>query len=264
MKLRPRDGPVTVSRMQARVGVLLLLAIAPLALAADDRVIQVHGDAVTVRLSKVPVREVIDDIARQANAEVRGNLQSSQDVTATFDDVPLPEALHRLLGDQNFALVYAPDGALRRVKLLGGAPGAPGPAVVTAPPTTTALPPPVDLATLIAKHQPVPIHGPLADALGTRTATLPQLLEAALHHDDPTVRTEAVRSALATLEFDPALRASVIGQLNAMDDATATSFLRQAAGDHAEEFAMQVLAQARANEIRLKASSVLQKLRAGS
>ena len=60
-----------------------------------------------------------------------------------------------------------------------------------------------------------------------------------------------------------ALRASVLTQLNAMDEGTLSNLLRNAAGAHAEEVAMQILANARASEIRSKASAVLQRLRAG-
>ena len=66
------------------------------------------------------------------------------------------------------------------------------------------------------------------------------------------------------MEADPALKTAVLEQLKSSDDAQLTAMLRGTAGERAEEVAMQVLTQARASEIRVKASSVLQKLRAGS
>src|SRR5262249_40764501 len=102
------------------------------------------------------------------------------------------------------------------------------------------------------------------EILGGPTAGLPQIAQLAVHHDDPTVRSEAVRTVVTTLEVDPTLRAALVERLNATDDTQLSTMLRGAAGDRAEEVAMQILTQAHAAEIRVKASSVLQKLRAGS
>src|SRR5205814_7193923 len=105
--------------------------------------------------------------------------------------------------------------------------------------------------------------GHLAEVVGAPTASLPQLFDLGVHHDEPQVRSEALRAVVSTLDLDPTLRSALIGQLNTMDDAVLSSMLRGAAGDHAEEVAMHVLSQARASEIRVKASMVLQCLRAG-
>jgi hypothetical protein len=123
---------------------------------------------------------------------------------------------------------------------------------------------PANLASLVARHEPVAVTGHLADAVGAPSAGLQQLFEIGMRHEDAGVRAEAVRAIVSTLEADPALRSAVIGELGALDDASLSSMLRGAAGDHAEEVAMHVLTQARASELRVKASSVLQKLRAGS
>jgi len=248
-------------RRLTRAALLLALA-APLA-TADERVIQYANDTLTVRLAKAPLSEVLDEIVRQSGAEVRGTLRSPHDISAEFDAVPLPEALHRLLGDQNFALVYGTGGRLRTVKLLGaqGAPGA-TPFAATPPPT---VPPPntVDLGRMIANHAPVPVGGRLAEVVGGPSAPLTQLFDLGLRHDDAQVRSEALRAVVSTLDLDPNLRQAVIGQLNTMDDGALSAMLRSAAGDHAEEFAMHVLSQARASDVRVKASMVLQRLRAG-
>src|ERR1051326_1203772 len=109
-------------RRVTRAALVLALAIAwarlPIA-TAGERVIQYANDALTVRLAKAPLADVLDEVARQTGAEVHGELRAPHEVTAEFDTVPLPEALHRLLGDQNFALVYGTGGRLRVVKLLG-------------------------------------------------------------------------------------------------------------------------------------------------
>src|SRR5262245_49746372 len=105
-------------RQAARATASLALAVA-LCAAAADRVIKYEQDALTVRLTNVPVSEVIEELGRQAGAEIRGQLRTPRDITVEFDAVPLPEALHRLLGDQNFALIYGDRGKLAAVRLLG-------------------------------------------------------------------------------------------------------------------------------------------------
>jgi len=242
--------------------VVILLALACVARGADDRVIRYADNALTVQVTKAPVGEVLDEIMRQAGAQLRGEPRNAGDVTVDFDDVPVQEGLHRLLGDQNFMLVYAGDGHLRAVRLLGGplAPGAHPPGAAPAPPQAG----PTDISSLIANHPPVPVTGPLQQAVGGGMATLPQLTQLAVHHDDPTVRSAAVRAVVTTFEMDPTLRSAVVSQIGSTDDAQLTMMLRGFAGERAEEVAMQVLSQARASEIRVKASSVLQKLRAGS
>ena len=99
--------------------------------------------------------------------------------------------------------------------------------------------------------------------LGGKDASLFQLVELGMHHADPSVRAEAARTVLAAVDTDATLRASVLAQLNTMDEATLSDLLRNAAGEHAEEVAMQILTNTHANEIRTKASAVLQHLRAG-
>src|SRR5437870_3353381 len=118
--------------------------------------------------------------------------------------------------------------------------------------------------TLTVRHPPVPVAGALADAIGSPSATLRQLIDLSLHHEDPAVRTEALRTAIGTLDTDLQLRSAVISELETADSALLTSLLRTAASERSEDIATQVLRDTRFPEIRLKASSVLQRLRSGS
>jgi len=265
-KLRPREAATRVDAMRPRVALAAwILAVAGIA-GADERIIRYEKDALTVHLTNVPVAEVLDEVARQTGAQIRGQVRADRDVTAQFDAVPLPEALHRLLGDQNFALVYGDGGKLKSVRLLGGTTGQTAGAPAPSPAAPAVPPPPVQpgLANLIANHPPVPVTGRLAQTVGGPNATLQQLFEIGTRNDDSSLRSDAIRTMVSTLETDPALRAAAIGELGTIDDGALSAILRGAAGEHAEEVAMQVLAQARASEIRVKASSVLQRLRAGS
>lgn len=254
-----------------RLAVLVVLAVACSASGADERVIRYANDAVSLHVTRVPLREVLDDIARQTGTEVHGGLRAPHEVSAEFDTVPLPEALHRLLGDQNFTLVYGAGGQLRALKLLGGpadgksAEPSTAKAAASAPqPASAAAPTPGSLAALLAKRPPIPVTGPLAKALGSSEGTLPQLFSLGVHDENATIRAEAVRTLVNAIEVDPTLRSAVISQVTNMDDEVASQFLRGAAGKRAEELASQVMRQARVSELRLKAASVLLRLQAGS
>src|SRR4030095_5518537 len=162
--------------------------------AAPDRGVRHQNGSLPRRPPRAPVTHVMNELERQSGASVRGSLLDPRDVTAEFKAVPLSQALARLLGDQNFALVYGEGGRLRVVSLLPGAQAtAPRPAVA---PTTT-LPqgaPAITLeefATLIDSQPPVKCDGPLADALGPM-ATYRQLLDTALSHTDASLRMLAV------------------------------------------------------------------------
>src|SRR5439155_22824475 len=107
----------------------------------SGRVITYANDTLTVRLANVSVDEVLDELGRQAGAEIRGGVLNARVVSTEFDAVPLPEALHRLLGDQNFALVYGDGDRLRTITLLGGPQREPrSPAAVAGAPPPPGVP----------------------------------------------------------------------------------------------------------------------------
>jgi len=227
---------------------------------APGRVIHYEGDRLTVHLAGAPVTDVLDELGRQAGAEIRGQVRDPHEVSVEFDGVSLAEALHRLLGDQNFALVYGNEGRLKSVRLLGG-PQTAAAAGAAAPPVSP--PSPTGIMDAFAKHPPIAVAGHVGEALGGQQASLLQLFDLSVHHADPTVRAEAARIVIGTIDTDPSLRASVMAQLNAMDNAALGALFRGMAGDNAREVAMQIMTTARTSEFRSKASAVLQQLRAG-
>lgn len=262
------------ARAVTRVGAILCALVlasgasrgadAPAPAASPGRVITYRDDALTVRLTEAAVGDVLADLGHQAGADIRGEVPSGRTVTAEFDAVPLPEALHRLLGEQNFALVYAEGGRLRTIKLLGAPQQAAAGAVA---PVASASPSPAKPASvqsllgLMASHPPVPIGGRLAQVLGSSTATLAQVLEASVHQEDPVLRSEAVRAALQAFEADPQLRSTFVSTLNGIDDAELATLLRGVAGPHAEETVLLIMSQSRGGDFRIKASGILQRLR---
>ena len=230
--------------------------------AAPDRVIRYENDALTVRLAGVPVTDVLSELERQTGASVRGSLIDPREVTAEFKAVPLPQALARLLGDQNFALVYGEGGRLRVVTLLPGAKVAGRPALTT---TSTLVQGAnmmslEEFAELIESQPPVRCDGVLADALGP-TATYRQLFDTALSHADASVRMTAVGVAIRSIEGQPDLRAKLVGTASGLDADRLSQLIESAAGNRAQEFASNVTAQTRATEVRAKFSTALHHLR---
>lgn len=246
------------------LGLVALLTSAPVVQAKDAppaRVIEYRNDALTVRLDKVPLGEVLSEIARLTHAEIRGELSEPRDVTARFDDVPLPEALDRLLDDQNYALIYGSDGSLRAIPLLNGS-LVPVSGISVRPTSAGAKPPSTEgLATLLS--QPIPVTGSVAEALGTDTANLGQLASLWLHDENPALGAEALRSGFKAAESIPGVRAATLDVANNYSDADLAQLLRRFAGPRAEELLDIMASQSKVTEFRSKATTVLNRLRSG-
>jgi hypothetical protein len=239
------------------------------AVSADEpapRLVRYQDDALTVRVTDMPLTEVLDELNRQSGAEIRGEPREARNVQADFENVPLAQALARLLPDQNFALVYGKGGRLERIRLIGGT-GEPTAFRVAVAPVKPSAQEPSDalgrLTELIDHHPPVAVDGALADAVGSGRATLRQLIDLSLHHEDESVRAEAMRVGMATLDREPDFRSAVMGELHKVDSSVLTAVLRGSGSDHAEDVAMQVLDLGGSPDFRLMLSSVVQRLRAG-
>ena len=81
--------------------------------------VRYRDDRMSVDLKRVPLSDVIDELSRQSGAAIRGKTHKPQELSLRFDDVPLPTALERVLGEQSFALRYGPGGQLVAVELMG-------------------------------------------------------------------------------------------------------------------------------------------------
>jgi hypothetical protein len=225
----------------------------------STRVVRLENDRLTVRLRDVPITDVLQDLATQTGAQVRGQVREARDVTVTFDDVPLSDGLARLLGDQAFALVYGSGGRLKAVRLLGEG----GVAVQASAKKVPGERPPFPgrLPGLIDRHAAVQVSGAVSGALHSTFASLRQLLDLSLHHDDATVRSEALRTGLSAVEADHELYLAVVDELDHTDSEIVANLLRGAAGEHAEEVAMLVSQGPYVAKFRLMGSSVVQRLR---
>src|SRR5438552_14070691 len=111
-------------RAAAAIGPLAAAALRPSSAPAvaepSPPIVTYRSDQLSVRLEKVPLEDVLAELGRVSGAEIQGAPREPRDITAQFDDVPLPEALHRLLGDQNFMLKYGEADRLRMIELFRG------------------------------------------------------------------------------------------------------------------------------------------------
>jgi len=209
-----------------------------------------------VRVTGVPLDDVLNAIADQSDAEIRGSVLTPHDVTTDFENVPVQDGLHRILGDQNFLLTYRRDGTLRTVALLGGPEGA--------PPRTRVVKAgsgqPSSLAELMQRSVPLLSGSKLARLLGQDTATLQQLGDVVRGQDDVGLRLEAIRAGVNGIDAQPDLRDAVVRALQGADDAAIQSAVRGLSGDRARETVSQIANLSRTAEIRTRMLAVLRSM----
>src|SRR5262249_56455072 len=119
------------------------------------------NDRLRGHVDAAPLRDVLDAVAAASGAEIRGQPLDNRPVSADLDAVPIDDALHRLLGSQNFTLSYGSGGRLKTVVLLGGpestAPPSDRPTAAGAAPPAPAAPGlPPSLSRAFPRHRPVP------------------------------------------------------------------------------------------------------------
>jgi hypothetical protein len=233
--------------------VLLALAQAP----ADERVVRYANDALTVRLANAPVGEVLDEIGRQTGAEIQGQPAEAREVSADFEAVPLPEALRRLLGNENFALVYGEKGNLKTVKLLGAQAASTATPRPMTPTTAPAEPEEVSIDSVLDTPVTLMTGSRLQRLVGASRVPLRQVLEVGLGNGDASVRADAVRTALRAVESEPRFRQATAAAVGGIDDNSAAAALNAVAGDHAAEVARLVASTTKIAALRMKANMYL-------
>ena len=234
--------PVSIRRAPwlAALGILLLAAdvfAAELVQANDVSapVVRYHDGRLSARIQGVPLDDVLHAVSAETGLRFDGTPLDERDVFKRFDDVPLAEALRRLIGRQNFTLVYGAGGQPERVKLLGA------PALPVA--RGSQAPPGASFEVVLARQPPVTISDRLAVALGAVHGPLPlaRVLRG-LRLDDSAIRGEVVGTFLRALQTVPALLTS----FRALDDGKVATLARSWGGTHAAE-ALSLLA-ARASD----------------
>ncbi len=215
-----------------------------------------------MRVTGVPLDDVLNAIADQSDAEIRGSVLAPRDVTTDFENVPVQDGLHRILGNQNFLLTYRQDGTLRTLALLGGTEEAPPRTRVVKAGSGTGQP--STLAELMQRSVPVPAGSKLARFLGQDTATLQQLGDVVRGQDDVGLRMEAIRAGVGGIDSQQDLRDAVVKALQGSDDAAIQSAARGFSGDRARETVSQIATLSHTTEIRTRMLGVLKNHEPGS
>jgi hypothetical protein len=239
-----RPLPSTALRWLVGVTALALPHCVPAASA--DPVLIYDEHALTVRLDGVPIDQVVELFARETGAEVRGEPADLRMVTKRFDAVPLPEALRRLLGAENFAMRYGEDGRLVAVELLG----APRPKSVDRKPRRPARP---VAHRLLATHTVVGLDRDLATAVGSPNAGLPRLLEVAIENDEVPIRRRATRKLVTVVEENARLRETALAMLRETDDRALIDLVSGEGPERAQEFFATVASDAADGYVRARA-----------
>lgn len=232
---------------------------APPPASGEETEVVVDGDRVTASFSQVPPETIVAEIARAAGAEVVGAPEGGEPTSIELDDTPIVRALERALGGQSFTLVYGGDGSVRRIRLHGGPQEAPAGGQLAKRPTSAGA--------RVMPHQlfdvqvQVPSVGPLAEHLGSQTATLGQLYRIAIDEDQAALRIAAVDAGMAAIETDANLQGGIDSLLESTDDAALAGLVRGSAGKRANELVSRILSRTRRPQVRQRAVTILRALR---
>jgi hypothetical protein len=204
----------------------------------------------SARIDDVPLDDVLRAVTAETGVRFEGIPLDQRDVSKRFDDVPFAEALRRLIGRQNFTLVYGSNGQPSRVRLLDV------PALPVARGARTPAPP--SFRAVLAQQPPVAVSDHLAAALGAQHGPLPlvRVLQA-LRLDGADIRDEAVGVFLHALQTTPALRSSFL----ALDDRTVATLAWSWGGTHAADALSLLVTRARTAEVRGLATKGLARLK---
>jgi hypothetical protein len=257
------------------VAAVLLSATAGRAAKDAKQTIQYDDDRLTLRVEEALAADILQEVARQSGAEVRGQIPTTRRVSAEFEHAPLKDGLERVLGAQNFTLTYAGDGRLKTIELKGvpeegqaaRAVVAVDPASASAPARASTSPPGCIPTTEEAKRRmgtlvyllkanQVPLSGRLAGTLGRSEASLYSLLPM-VFDADPRKRMAARLASRRALDADP----QVVDAFMALDDAQLIYLARSAFGDGAGYFIKSVTRRARDRDFRRRAFAILRELR---
>jgi hypothetical protein len=243
-------------RIAVLLATVLLLAPVHAVEPASSPVVTVKDERMTLRVSSVPLEEVMLRFAAAAGAEVKGGLVNPHDVSVEFEDVSVQDGLARLLGDQNFMLTYS-GHKLTRVTLMGGAVDTPVTKVVKNEHEATGEPPQNFAQLMQSRMIQVSPSGRLARFLDKDQASLQQLVDIGLRNEDAALRTEALRMAIQAIDGQPDLNAATIAAISGMDDNQLMSLFRATARENTRAVLAQMSTLLRTNDLRQRSLRLL-------
>ena len=232
--------------------------------APATHLIKYQDDKLTLHAKDLPVADLISELKTQSGAEISGETPKMDNITAEFDDLPLNEALIRLLGVQSFTLTYSESGKLKTIALKGGPGKEPPPQHEFFAPRDPDMPPDTWITVLrvFDGREGVPVDGRLKELAGKDTVNWDWLLQMAYAYDDePAARAQALRLALKTLKEDQELQDSVVTALNQLSDKELAELVRGQCKHWSEPFLKAIARNTDNPEWRARATAVLRQLR---
>ena len=205
--------------------------------------------------------DVLDAIAHATGAELHGEPADAPPRDIDVEDLPMQDAMTRILGDQSFTLTYGEGGALKRIGLRGGPTAN---KLRTDAPDATQGSPLNAKAAKAAKTIDAWIHSGrrykvpkrLGDKLGSDEVTFEEIAATGVKSDDSGVRGEAQRASMRLIEADPEIRNAFVDLLANVDDAQAAVYLRAIMQDNAGEFMGTVAEHAQTPALRTRAQTL--------
>lgn len=238
--------------MRRLAGAALWALAAAAAAGAATPEVRWQENALTVRIERVPLEDVLAAVTRETGLEITGEPLDRREVSKRFDALPLPEALRRLVGRQNFVLWYGPDGLPQRLELLG----------VPQQPPTPARTRGFRALKLLGQHPAVALPPTTAQALGGPSLRLHRVLPG-LRHGNAAVRTETATVLLRAVEGSREL----LQAFRTVDAGDLARFVMSQAGAHANEVATTLYRTARdpglKSRLALARGDVLRRTRRG-
>jgi hypothetical protein len=246
--------------------------------ASAEGYIRYENGRLTVNLGGALLSEVLVEVGRQSGVLVTLSGFTDRPVSDRFQDVPLEDALRRLLANENFTVTYAQergmDGRVTgpRLKELhvygsGGAAAIsradPGPAAPDGAGTGQPAPGGMmeQFSGFLQRHQAVeiPQGSALAVALNTDRPPFTQLLSAAMKNQDPALRADAAEAIAHVFDGDPESPEIVGGSPENVE--AIASAVHTSGGENAEEFLRNMGRHLKTPALRLKANQILARVR---
>ena len=177
-------------------------------LADRNTLIQVEGERLTVKLTDVPLKAVLEEIGRRARIEVVFQGALTKTISIEFRQRPLEEGLRRLLRDCGW-LAVGRNGRVEKVvvaQTCGGVSRSAAGAATTSQPGDSSAPD----GRLEARKQP-PGEAARAVTAVMERKVVKTLFDVAIHHPDQVAKLDAFRDVVNSLSAEEV--GQVIGML---------------------------------------------------
>lgn len=239
--------------------------------AAAAQTVTWANDTLSLRVDKMPVADLLQQITKQTGAELKGRPVTDREISLQFDGLSLEESLHRILGSQNFTLRFAANGSPSVIELLGG-PEAPvqqakdtSPAMgITPNPDRPALPPRLGFPRTFPSRRQLDLPEVLQKVVGSKSATFDQTFDIATLHKEALTRAMASQVVLSQIERDRRVRRSVLSAMAKLDDATLENFRGTVEGERVHDLLEFLSVHAREPSLQHKATIALDRFQAAT